>query len=319
MFLVGAKDDGLLEAVSTLLQELRDLPRHHFRAPVDDQRAVEVPDVVDAVLDLLALAVELTYFRAVALHVAIDVDLDHLVGREEAVANALLQGVGVYGLPEVGDVGHVFCFFRCRGEADLRGRGEVFQYLAPCRIVGGTAPVAFIDHDQIEEAGRKLPVDFLVFLWPGDRLVESEIDFKGRINEVLLVEGLRHVDLVAIVALDGPGMFRQLGHRPAEGAEIVHHGLVDQHVAVGKEQDALLASRLPQPPDDLKCGVGFARAGGHDEQDAVLALGDGLDGGVDGVDLVIARRLAAAVVVIVLEDDLFGFGVEAFPGPVAGP
>ena len=76
---------------------------------------------------------------------------------------------------------------------------------------------------------------------------------------------------------------------------------------------------LPQPPDDLEGGVGLAGAGGHDEQDAVLALGDGLDGGVDGVDLVVARRLAAAVVEVVLEDDLLGFGREALPGAIPRP
>ena len=76
---------------------------------------------------------------------------------------------------------------------------------------------------------------------------------------------------------------------------------------------------LPQPPDDLKGGVGLAGAGRHDEQDAVLALGDGFDGRVDGVDLVVARRLAAAVVVVVLQDDLLGFRRQAFPGAVARP
>ncbi len=75
----------------------------------------------------------------------------------------------------------------------------------------------------------------------------------------------------------------------AERAEVVHHRLVDQDVAVGEEEDALLAAGLPQPPDDLEGGVGLAGAGRHDQQDAVLALGDGLDRGVDGVDLVVAR------------------------------
>ena len=50
----------------------------------------------------------------------------------------------------------------------------------------------------------------------------------------------------AVVALDGLGVGRELRHRGAEGAEVVHHRLVDQHVAVGEEQDALLAARLPQ-------------------------------------------------------------------------
>ena len=118
--------------------------------------------------------------------------------------------------------------------------------------------------------------------------------------------------LRAVVALDGLGVGRELRHRRAERAEVVDHRLVDQHVAVGEEQDALLAARLPQPPDDLKGGVGLAGAGRHDEQDAVAALGDGLDRGVDGVDLVVARGLAAAVVVVVLQHDLLGFGVRPF-------
>ena len=112
---------------------------------------------------------------------------------------------------------------------------------------------------------------------------------------------------------------RQLGHRRAEGPEVVDHGLVDQHVAIGQEQDALLAPGLPKPPDDLERGVGLARAGRHDQQDAVAALGDRLDGGVDGVDLVVARSLAAAIVEIVLEDDGLGLGRQPLPGAIARP
>ena len=88
------------------------------------------------------------------------------------------------------------------------------------------------------------------------------------------------------------------------GPEIVDHRLVDQDVAVGEEEDAFLAPGLPQPPDDLKGRVGLAGAGRHDQQDAVLALGNRFDRGVDGVDLVVARRLAAAVVEVILQDDL---------------
>ena len=52
---------------------------------------------------------------------------------------------------------------------------------------------------------------------------------------------------------------------------------------------------------------------------AVAALGDGLDGGVDGVDLIVARRLAAAVVEIVLKNDFLGLGRQALPGAIARP
>ena len=45
----------------------------------------------------------------------------------------------------------------------------------------------------------------------------------------------------AVRAFDGLRFRRQLGHRRAEGPEVVDHGLVDQHVAIGQEQDAFLA------------------------------------------------------------------------------
>ena len=127
------------------------------------------------------------------------------------------------------------------------------------------------------------------------------------------------VDLGSVVALDGLGAGAELGHGRAERPEVVDHGLVDQDVAVGQEQDAFLAARLPQPPDDLKRRVGLAGAGRHDEEHAVLSLGDGLDGGVDGVDLVVARGLAAAVIEVILEDDVLGLRRQAFPGAVALP
>ena len=51
------------------------------------------------------------------------------------------------------------------------------------------------------------------------------------------------IDVAAVGAFDGLGAGRELRHRRAEGAEVVDHGLVDQDVAVGQEQDALLAAR----------------------------------------------------------------------------
>ena len=75
-----------------------------LRAVVDHQGAVEILLVVDAVLDLVAVAVDLARFRPVALDVEVDVDLDDLVGRKEAVLDALLERVGVDRLAEVVDV-----------------------------------------------------------------------------------------------------------------------------------------------------------------------------------------------------------------------
>ena len=68
---------------------------------------------------------------------------------------------------------------------------------------------------------------------------------------------------------------------------------------------------FPEPPDDLKGGVGLAGAGGHDEQYASFASGHRFDDPVDGLDLVIAGLFARAVGVIGLDDQRLGLVVNA--------
>jgi hypothetical protein len=104
-----------------------------------------------------------------------------------------------------------------------------------------------------------------------------------------------------------------------EGLEVVGPGLVDEDVAVGQEQDALLELSLPQPPDDLEGGVGLAGAGGHDQQDAILATGDGLDGAIDRGDLVVTGNPAGTIVVIRSFHGGDRIPSQTFPGAVALP
>ena len=212
-----------------------------------------------------------------------------------------------------------FGFLRRRGEADLGRGGEIFENLAPGGILGGAATVALVNDDQIEEAGRELPEQLLALLRPGDGLVKAEIDLVGGVDAALLVEGGGEFDFGAVFALDGFRAGAELRHRRAEGPEVVDHRLVNQDVAVGEKQDALLAAGLPQSPDDLKGGVGLAGAGRHDQQHAVLALGNRFDGGVDGIALVVAGRLAAPVVEVVLKDDLLLVRRQPLPRAVFFP
>jgi hypothetical protein len=119
----------------------------------------------------MAVQVVLVGRRAVALHVDVQVDLDDLVGGEEAVADALLEGVAVDRLAEVVDVGDVFGLLGRGGEADLGGGGEVLQDLTPGGVLGRAAPVALVDDDEIEKAGGKLAKELLPLLGAGDGLV----------------------------------------------------------------------------------------------------------------------------------------------------
>ena len=59
VLVIDAEDDRLLEAVAALLEKLGDLLRDELGAFVDDEVAVEVLLVVDAVLDLVAVTVGL--------------------------------------------------------------------------------------------------------------------------------------------------------------------------------------------------------------------------------------------------------------------
>jgi hypothetical protein len=134
--------------------------------------------------------------------------------------------------------------------------------------------MALVDHDEVEEARRELSEQLLAFLRTGDRLIEAQST--RRFLSRAMVRSMVRPSSCSMVLAFG----RELRHRGAERTEIIHHGLVDKHVAVGKIEDALLAARLPEPPNDLKRRVGLARAGRHDQQHADLALGDGFDRGI---------------------------------------
>ena len=158
--------------------------------------------VVFAVLDDLAVLVGLALLRAPAVEVLVEVDAHDLVRGEEAVGDALPERVGVDRVAEVLDVGDVLRLLGRGGQADLRGGREVFEDLAPRGIVGGAAAVALVDDDQVEEVGRELLVDVLLFLGAGDRLVEAQVDLERLVDRAVrdlghrLPNGLKSLVLV---------------------------------------------------------------------------------------------------------------------------
>ena len=277
---VLAEDDGLGEAVGGL-EKLGDLGGDEFGTLFEDQVPVEVRFVVLAVFDQLAVLVRLAFFRAPTFQVFVDADADHFVRGQETIGDALLERVGVDRIAEVLDIGNVPGFLGRCGEANLRGRREVLEHFAPGRIIGRTTTVTLVHDDQVEEVRGELFVDVLLLLRSRDGLIKRQVDFECFIDRAM----------------------GDLGHRLTERLEVVGLGLVGEDVAVDEEEDALLGARLPKPPNDLEGGVGLAGAGGHHEQDAVLAAGDGLDGAVDGDELVVMRRLAGTVFVVVLRRD----------------
>ena len=136
----------------------------------------------------LPVAIDGTGFRPIPLDVAVDMHLDHLVGCEKAVADALLQRVGVNRIAEIVDVRDVARLLRRRGQADLRRAAEILEDLSPGRILGGAASMALVDNDQVEEARREFPEKLLALLRPCDRLVEAEIDLISRVDAAPAVD-----------------------------------------------------------------------------------------------------------------------------------
>ena len=177
--------------------------------------------------------------------------------------------------------------------------------------------MTLVDHDEVEEVGGQLAEDLLALRGSGDCLIQTEVD---------LVRGVDAPGTPARGArarfrfgFDRPDSGRQFGHDRTERAKVVDHGLIDQHVAVGQEEDAFLATGSPQPPHDLEDGVGLAGPRRHDQQDAFSAAGDGFDGGVDGVHLVVPRFLVAAVVKVVLEEHRLRIDRQSLPGAITRP
>ncbi len=296
MFGIFAKDDGFGVGV-VVAEEFHDFGGDQFGALFEHKGAIEVLLVVDSIGYGGAVFVGLVFAGSPTLEVAIEVEADDFVGREEAVFDALGEGVGVDRFAEVVGVGNVFGFFGGGGEADLGGAAEVGEDVAPSGVFGGATAMAFVDHDEIKEVGGELFVDVLGFFGACDCLVEGEIDFVG------------FIDLA----------FGDFGHGRAEGGEVVLFGLIDEDVAIGEKQDPFFGAGFPESPDDLEGGEGFAGAGGHDEDEAIAALGDRFERLVDGVDLVVAGQFAAAVAVVVLGDQVGAIVGDAFVQAVFAP
>src|ERR1700733_15936298 len=112
--------------------------------------------------------------------------------------------------------------------------------------------MTFVNDDQIEKPRREFPEQLLALFRACNGLIKAEIHLIGRVNTTFFVQRRGELDLVAILALDGFSARAELSHCRAKGPEIIDHCLIDEHVAVGKKEEAFLASSLPQPPDNLK-------------------------------------------------------------------
>jgi len=99
----------------------------------------------------------------------------HPIRCQESVLDALFQAVGVERVAEV-RISVLVVLPQWRGRhAQLEGRLEVFQDLAPVALVPRAAAVAFVHDDEVEEVPWELPVEPRPVLISRDCLVCGEV------------------------------------------------------------------------------------------------------------------------------------------------
>ncbi len=182
-------------------------------------------------------------------------------------------------------------------------RVKVPQDFAPCTVFCRAASVAFVDHNEIEEVWRELFVDVLDVLVARHRLIQRQVDLIRLVDVSLLVHSEFDGFFCSVRKFDGFAFGAQLGHRAFEWSKVIDHRLIDQDVAISKEQDSFFRTGFPKSPDDLECGKGLAGAGGHDQQGSLLSLTDGVDYTIDCDGLVVSRATSTAVRVVRLCHD----------------
>ena len=206
-------------------------------------------------------------------------------GREETVVDALPQGVFVSVVREILIGVHVHRDARCGRQSELHRRVEVLHDAAPGALVIGAAAVALVDDDEVEEILGVLPEVRLVTCH--ECLEDGEEDRTVGRHLTLLAYGSR-LDSQACV-------FR-------ESVE-TSIGLVGQYVAVGEEEhfrSGVCSCHIPfglkELPSYLEGDEGLSRTRGEGEQDALLAVCDGVEHVVDGNLLIVAHSLLAILI-----------------------
>ena len=277
---VHAEYDGLGKAV-VFFQKASDTLRHGGGALIDNEVFVVILGVVLPVLDLVPVDVVLSSRGSPTFQVFIQADTEDFVRSEEAVVDTLFQTICINGFAEVRDIGYLFCFLGCSSHTDLRGAVEIFEYPAPTGVLLGAATVTLINDDEVEEIRLKC-TERLFVLITSQLLIEGQVQFIGAVQ---------------LFALD----FR---HDLCKRLEVLLHGLVNEDIAVSKEQDLFLATGFPKAVDDLKRSIGLAGTGRHNEEDTILPTGYCINGAVDGDTLIVARGLITRLKIVRLGDKL---------------
>ena len=176
MIFGSAEHNGFLHPVGTF-QILGNLPCNLINTVLENDAVVVVPVVVDAVFNLVAINVGLSFVRSPSV-TDIGRDIDHLERSKKSIFDALLQAIDVNGVSKVVYVRYFFALLGRGGHANLSSRRKVLQNFSPVAIFLRTSTMTLIHNNEIEVLCGDLSKVFLVIL--SDHLViESKVYFVG--------------------------------------------------------------------------------------------------------------------------------------------
>ena len=289
MILPGAEDERLLLLVNQIHEE----PHPVLLAFLDLDDLVKI--LFHVQLPGFNLALDHRVIGCVNVFIQRRGDFPHLERRQETIVDAFLERVDVDRFAKIGVGVHVLFAFGRGGHAQLHGLGKVFEDAAPRALIVRTAPVTFVNCNEIEEV-RWILAEIRRRLAVFRRAAHERLEDREEDTAVH-----RHFALLADVLRFNPH-HRIVGER-GKRREIIER-LVRQIVPVCEKQDARTARRLvaqipsslKQLPSDLKGDGGLAGAGRERQQDTVITFRDFIEYPVGGNFLIITNRPTPALI-----------------------
>ena len=289
MIFGSTEHDGFLHPVGAF-QILGDLLCNLVNTVLENDAVVVVPVVVDSVFNLVAVDVGLTFVRSPPV-TDIGRDIDNLERRKESIFNALLQAVNVNGVSKVVYVRYFFALLGRCCHTDLGRRRKILQNFTPVAVFLGTSTMTLIHNNEVKVFSRDLSKVFFVVL--SDHLViERKVYFMGcDLAQAFLVGEVHFVN----------GLFKR--------CEVLQNALVNKNISVSQIQDSLFKVRTKQTVNNLKSGVCFACTRCHDKQQSLLSSGNGFNGSVYCISLIVTWRICTLRRIVRLRYDfLFHVG-----------
>ena len=178
------------------------------------------------------------------------------------------------------DVGDILSLLGRSGHTDLGSRLEVFQDQTPTALFLCRSSVTLIYDDEIEKVRLEQLAEMLLTFITDELLVQGEVNLMGGDGTGIV---FTDVDLM--------GDLFQRG-------KILLDRLIDQNIAVCKVEDLTLHPALKQAVHDLERGIGFTRAGGHNQEQTILPFGNRVNCAIDCYSLIITGRIGVLATVV---------------------